>query len=156
MTATHPPDAAPKQPQDWVKVLARYREPNHGRSALELGLSLVPFLAIWALAWWALSVSVWISLALSLLNGGFLVRLFIIQHDCGHGSFFRNRHLSDWIGRALGVLTLTPYDVWRRTHSIHHSAAGNLDKRGIGDVTTLTVDEYSALSRFGRRWQSRS
>jgi omega-6 fatty acid desaturase (delta-12 desaturase) len=150
MTATHPPDDAPKQPQDWVKVLACYREPDQGRSALELGLSLVPFLVLWALAWRALSVSVWISLALSLLNGGFLVRLFIIQHDCGHGSFFRNRHLSDWIGRALGVLTLTPYDVWRRTHSIHHSAAGNLDRRGIGDVTTLTVDEYRALSRFGR------
>ena len=106
MTATQPSDAAPKQPQDWVKVLARYREPNHGRSALELGLSLIPFLALWALAWWALSVSVWISLALSLLNGGFLVRLFIIQHDCGHNAFFSSRRVNDWTGRILGVLTL--------------------------------------------------
>ena len=137
-------------PQDWVKILARYREPHHGRSALELCLSLAPFLALWGLAWWALSVSGWLAFGLAVLNAGFLVRLFIIQHDCGHGSFFRNRHLSDWIGRALGVLTLTPYDVWRRTHSIHHAAAGNLDKRGIGDVLTLTVGEYRALSVFGR------
>ncbi len=143
-------ETAPKQPQDWVKILARYREPHPGRSALELGISLIPFLVIWGLAWWALSLSGWLAFALAVLNGAFLVRLFIIQHDCGHGSFFNNRHLSDWVGRALGVLTLTPYDVWRRTHSIHHSAAGNLDKRGIGDVMTLTVTEYGALSRVGR------
>ena len=80
----------------------------------------------------------------------FLLRLFCIQHDCGHGSFFGNRTLSDWTGRTLGVLTLTPYDVWRRTHSIHHSHAGDLDERGIGDVMTLTVEEYHQRSRFGQ------
>ena len=85
-----------------------------------------------------------------MLNGAFLLRLFAIQHDCGHGAFFNNRGLSDWTGRILGVLTLTPYDVWRRTHSIHHSHAGNLSRRGIGDVHTLTVAEYDALTPMKR------
>ncbi|MEP5091679.1 MAG: fatty acid desaturase, partial [Paracoccaceae bacterium] len=87
-------------------------------------------------------------------NGFFLVRIFIIQHDCGHGGFFRNRHLSDWTGRVLGILTLTPYSVWRRTHALHHSAAGNLSHRGFGDVHTMTVSEYRAsswLSKLGYR-----
>ena len=81
---------------------------------------------------------------------GFLVRLFMIQHDCGHGAFFRHRLANDWIGRALGVLTLTPYDFWRRTHAIHHATSGNLERRGIGDIDTLTVREYLALPRWGR------
>jgi len=151
MTATAPRDAsAPTSARNWVQILAKYRDPHHGRSAFELAVSLIPFVAIWALAWWLLPMAPWASVMLALLNGGFLVRLFIIQHDCGHGGFFRNRHVADWTGRVLGVLTLTPYDVWRRTHSIHHSAAGNLDKRGIGDVHTLTVAEYRALSRLRR------
>ncbi|MEC7257911.1 MAG: fatty acid desaturase, partial [Pseudomonadota bacterium] len=83
-------------------------------------------------------------------NAAFLLRLFAIQHDCGHGAFFRSRKLGDWVGRLLGVLTLTPYDVWRRTHSIHHSTAGNLGRRGIGDIHTLTVAEYTALSPLNR------
>ena len=74
----------------------------------------------------------------------------MIQHDCGHGAFFRHRLANDWIGRALGVLTLTPYDFWRRTHAIHHATSGNLERRGIGDVDTLTVREYLALSRWRR------
>ena len=80
----------------------------------------------------------------------FLLRLFAIQHDCGHGAFLDSRRARDWIGRCLGVLTMTPYDVWRRCHAIHHSAAGNLDARGIGDLDTLTVEEYRARSPMGR------
>ncbi|MBA3323805.1 MAG: fatty acid desaturase [Rhodobacteraceae bacterium] len=136
--------------RDWVGVLARYRDPSHRRSLFELAVSLAPFIALWALAWWALAFSYWLAAGLALLNGAFLVRLFALQHDCGHSALFRNRALGDWIGRGLGVLTLTPYDVWRRTHSEHHSAAGNLDKRGIGDIDTLTVAEYRARTRFGR------
>ena len=146
-------DAVPPTPRaaaSWIKTLAQYRQPNTARSAFEVGVSLLPFLAIWGVAWWALSVSYLLAFALASLNGLFLVRLFCIQHDCGHGSFFNNRTLSDWTGRALGVLTLTPYDVWRKSHSLHHSAAGNLDKRGMGDVMTLTVDEYRARSWLGR------
>ena len=131
--------------RNWVRVLAKYREPTLGRSNLELAISLLPFLALSALAWASLSVSYWLALAIAVLNGGFLVRLFIIQHDCGHGSFYNNRNANNWVGRLIGVLTLTPYKVWRRTHSIHHSAAGNLEKRGIGDVYTMTVAEYKAL-----------
>ncbi|MES2843752.1 MAG: fatty acid desaturase [Pseudomonadota bacterium] len=157
MTASTPPavaDASPEHPRDWVQILARYREPSHLRSGVELAISLVPFLILWALAWWSLSVSGWLALGIAVVNAGFLLRIFMIQHDCGHGSFFRNRTVSDWVGRLLGVLTLTPYDVWRRTHSIHHASHGNLDKRGIGDITTLTVTEYAALSGFGR-WKYR-
>jgi omega-6 fatty acid desaturase (delta-12 desaturase) len=76
--------------------------------------------------------------------------LFMIQHDCGHGSFFSGRRANDWVGRFLGVLTLTPYDAWRREHAIHHASSGNLNRRGIGDIDTLTVGEYLARSRFGR------
>jgi len=136
--------------RDWVQVLAKYREPDQWRSVFELLVSLLPLLSLWALACWALSYSGWLALPIALLNGGFLVRVFAIQHDCGHGALFQNRHVSDWIGRALGVLTLTPYDVWRRTHSVHHSSSGNLDKRGMGDVHTLTVGEFNARSWFGK------
>ncbi|TDK50653.1 fatty acid desaturase [Antarcticimicrobium luteum] len=138
------------QPTEWTRILAKYRAPILSRSIFEIIVTLVPFVAIWALAWWALSISPWLSLALALANAGFLVRLFIIQHDCGHGAFFRNRSLGDWIGRFLGILTLTPYDVWRKTHSIHHATTGNLDKRGVGDMPTLTVREYREKSWAGR------
>jgi acyl-lipid omega-6 desaturase (Delta-12 desaturase) len=147
---TAPQSAAPANARNWVQILAQYREPSHRRSLFELAASLAPFIGIWALAWLSLSVSPFLAFGLAALNGFFLVRIFAIQHDCGHGAYFRNRHLSDWTGRALGVLTLTPYDVWRRAHSIHHSASGNLDKRGIGDIDTLTVAEYRARSPLGR------
>ena len=136
--------------KEWVKILSAYREPDPRRSLIELGLTIGPFLALWVMAWWSLSVSYWLTLGFSMLNAGFLLRLFAIQHDCGHGAFFKNRTLSDWLGRVLGVLTLTPYDVWQRTHSIHHSASGNLSRRGIGDVHTMTLAEYRASGWFTR------
>ncbi|MFV2001565.1 MAG: fatty acid desaturase [Paracoccaceae bacterium] len=136
--------------REWVRQLAKYRDPDHLRSAFEIFVTAVPFIAIWSVAWWALSISYWLAFGLAVANGFFVVRLFAIQHDCGHSAFFRNRHIGDWVGRVLGVLTLTPYDVWRRSHSIHHSSSGNLEKRGMGDVHTMTVHEYRALSRSGR------
>ncbi len=136
--------------RQWVLKLARYREPSTWRSVFELAVTVVPFLFLWGLAWAAMDISPWLSLAIAVLNGGFLVRIFIIQHDCGHGSYFHNRSAADWVGRVLGGLTLTPYDVWKRTHSIHHSHHGNLDQRGIGDVLTLTVEEYRARGFWGR------
>jgi omega-6 fatty acid desaturase (delta-12 desaturase) len=118
---------------------------------VEIAITLGPLSAIWALAWAAYYFGFWwISLLLALPGSGFLVRLFMIQHDCGHGAFFRHRLANDWVGRVLGVLTLTPYDYWRRTHAIHHACSGHLDRRGIGDVDTLTVREYLALSLLGR------
>ena len=136
--------------QNWVKILAKYREPNTGRSLTEVAITLVPFIGIWALAWWAMSVSYILAFVLGAANALFLLRLFAIQHDCGHGALFKNRHLSDWTGRIIGVLTLTPYDVWRRTHAAHHGTAGNLDKRGMGDIHTMTVEEYRGLSKLGK------
>lgn len=140
----------PRSAREWLRILARYREPSTWRSLFELAATLVPFLGLWVLAWMALSVSAWLAVALAMLNGAFLVRIFIIQHDCGHGAFLGNRRAQDWVGRVLGVLTLTPYAVWRRTHAIHHAYHGNLDQRGIGDVMTLTTEEYRARSGFGR------
>ena len=136
--------------RDWVKVLSGYREPSTLRSLFELAVTLGPFVVLWGLAWLSLSVSLWLTLAISLCNAAFLLRLFAIQHDCGHGAFFKSRTMGDWLGRGIGVLTLTPYDVWRRTHSIHHSSSGNLGRRGIGDVHTLTVAEYQDLTPVKR------
>ena len=136
--------------RNWVTTLARYRDPSLFRSIFELVVTLVPFALLWALAWAALSFSYFLALGLAILNGGFLVRIFIIQHDCGHASYFANRLASDWTGRLLGVLTLTPYTVWKRTHAEHHAHHGNLDKRGIGDVLTLTVAEYRSRGAWGR------
>jgi len=141
---------SPRTARQWLSILARYREPSTRRSLFELAVTLIPLFALWALAWMALSVSPWLALALAVANGAFLVRIFIIQHDCGHGAFLKNRRAQDWVGRMLGVLTLTPYAVWRRTHSIHHAHHGNLGRRGIGDVMTLTVEEYRARSPSGR------
>lgn len=144
-----------RAPIEWVKTLAKYREPRAGRSWFELAVTAGPFVGLWALAWWSLTYSYWLAFAIAIFNGAFLLRLFVIQHDCGHGAFFNNRTLSDWLGRALGVVTLTPYDVWRRTHSIHHGAHGNLARRGIGDVYTMTVAEYNVMGWL-RRLQYRA
>ncbi len=134
----------------WIRDLAGYRQPHHGRSVLELGITLVPLILLWIAMWVVLPYSHLLSLLLAFPAAGFLVRLFMIQHDCGHGSFFRRRFLNDWVGRVIGVLTLTPYDYWRRTHNMHHAGSGNLARRGIGDIATLTVSEYVALPRLGR------
>jgi len=130
--------------------LARYCEPNCTRAALELAITAVPFVLIWILMWATLDMGYWICLLLAVPAAGFLVRLFMIQHDCGHGSFFRRRRANDWVGRIIGVLTLTPYDFWRRTHALHHAASGNIDRLGIGDIETLTVNQFLALPRWRR------
>ena len=140
--------------REWLKALADYREPSLLRSLTELVITATPFVILWVAAWWALSYSYWLTLALSVPAVLFLVRLFLIQHDCGHGSFFRQRKLNDWVGRTLGVVTLTPYEDWRHSHAVHHASTGNLERRGIGDIITLTVREYEALSwrkRLGYR-----
>ena len=134
----------------WNQILARYRQPSRARSALELVITVVPLVLLWVLMWATLSFGYWLCLLLAVPAAGFLVRLFMIQHDCGHGAFFRHRLANDWVGRAIGILTLTPYDFWRRTHASHHANSGNLARRGIGDIKTLTVREYLVLSRWGR------
>jgi omega-6 fatty acid desaturase (delta-12 desaturase) len=134
-----------------VEVLSQYSAPDPKRSVLELLFTAVPFLLLWALMLYCLeSYGYWACLPLALPAAGFLVRLFMIQHDCGHGSFFRRRSTNDRTGRIIGVLTLTPYDYWRRTHAVHHATTGNLDRRGMGDVSLLTVAEYRDLPRWRR------
>src|SRR5215470_8307174 len=137
--------------QRWIRALARYREPRHCRSIFEIAVTLMPFAALWAFAWAAVHFGYWeLSFLLALPAAGLLVRLFMIQHDCGHGSFFRHRLANDWVGRAIGVLTLTPYHAWRRSHAIHHASSGHLERRGIGDIATMTVTEYLESGRWRR------
>jgi omega-6 fatty acid desaturase (delta-12 desaturase) len=149
-----PYDAQPELPvtlQDWNRALKPFRITDDKRAGIELAITFIPFVALWAASWWAFSAGApWLSALLSLPAAAFLVRLFMIQHDCGHGSNFSSRRLNDWVGRTIGVLTLTPYGVWKRTHALHHATCGNLDKRGIGDVQTLTVREYQERSWGGR------
>jgi omega-6 fatty acid desaturase (delta-12 desaturase) len=132
-------------PRDWATLLSRYREPSPRRSVFELAVTAGAFGLTWAVMWATLGVGYWLTLLMAVPAAGFLVRLFLIQHDCGHGTLFRKRATNDWIGRVLGTLTLTPYDFWRRSHNIHHASSGNLQLRGIGDIDTLTVREYLAL-----------
>jgi omega-6 fatty acid desaturase (delta-12 desaturase) len=134
----------------WLKRLLPYRKPTIGRSLYELAVTAIPFVLLWAAAWFAIDHGYWLGLILVVPAAGFLLRLFMLQHDCGHGSFFGRRRFDDWTGRAIGILTLTPYDYWRRAHAEHHASAGNLDERGVGDIATLTISEYRALSPRGK------
>lgn len=127
-----------------------YAQPDARRSITQLLVTGSALALLWLGMWVSLGHGYWITLLLAVPAAGFLVRLFIIQHDCGHGSLFRSRLANDLTGRILGVFTLTPYDYWRRTHAAHHATSGNLDRRGVGDISTLTVREYLVLSRWRR------
>jgi omega-6 fatty acid desaturase (delta-12 desaturase) len=133
-----------------LKAVAPYREPHTGRSLIELAITALPFAVLWAATWALLNAGYVAGLLLTIPAGLFLLRLFLIQHDCGHGAFFNRTWSNDWTGRILGVLTMTPYDYWRRSHAQHHASTGNLDLRGVGDIDTLTIEEYRSLSRMGR------
>ena len=137
---------------DLRRQLADYRNPRLGRSLFELSLTAGALVALWGVAWAVFHLGLWwLGLLLTVPAAFFLVRLFMIQHDCGHGSFFHNKAANDWVGRIIGVFTLTPYDYWRSTHAMHHATSGNLDRRhGLGEITTLTVDEYLALPPLKR------
>jgi omega-6 fatty acid desaturase (delta-12 desaturase) len=112
--------------------------------------TLVPYAGLWYLMYLSLSVSAWLTAPLALLAGAFLVRVFIIFHDCSHGSFFKSRLANEIVGSLMGVLSFTPYYRWRWEHSVHHASAGDLDRRGTGDVWTMTVQEYLEASRWKR------
>jgi omega-6 fatty acid desaturase (delta-12 desaturase) len=136
--------------KNWAQIVAKYREPSVRRGLIEIVVTFGPFIALWVAAWLSLGVSYWLTLLLAVPAAGFLVRLFLILHDCGHGSFFKSRAANEWVGRVCGVLTLTPFDVWRRAHNVHHATSGNLASRGIGDIETLTVAEYLAKPWWAR------
>ncbi len=129
----------------WREAIAGYQSPSLKRSLWEITNSVGPFLLLWYVMYRSLEVSYWLTLALAVPTAGFMVRTFIIFHDCGHGSFFKSQRANALVGTFTGILTLTPYYHWRHDHAIHHASAGNLDRRGVGDVKTLTLEEYRAL-----------
>ncbi|MFB3114818.1 MAG: fatty acid desaturase [Nitrospirales bacterium] len=130
----------------WQQVVAKYDNPDLRRSVWQVFNSFVPYFILWYVMYRSLAVSYWITLALSVLAAGFVVRIFIIFHDCGHGAFFKSQKANDVWGFIAGVLTFTPYYSWRHEHAMHHATAGDLDRRGVGDIWTLTVKEYLGLS----------
>ncbi len=132
----------------WKKIVSQYQKADVWVSVWQVINTFVPFFIIWYLAYLALEISVFLTVPLSILAGLFLVRIFIIQHDCGHGSFFKNRRYNDRVGLFASLFTWTPYFYWQRSHAIHHAHSGDLDHRGIGDVHTKTVKEYLALSSW--------
>ena len=134
----------------WKEVVARYQRPSARRGIWQILNTLVPYAALWYLMYLTVAVSWWITVPLAILAGAFLVRAFIIFHDCGHGSFFKSRKANDIWGFITGVLTFAPYHHWRWEHALHHASSGDLDRRGTGDIWTLTVQEYLEASRWKR------
>jgi omega-6 fatty acid desaturase (delta-12 desaturase) len=136
--------------REWMKLIRKYQVADTKRAIWQVINSFVPFLILMVAMWFALKLSFWLMLPLAILAAGFQVRTFIIQHDCGHNSFFPSKQANNILGGILGVFTLTPYAYWRKTHAIHHATAGDLDFRGIGDVEVKTVEEFYALNWFDR------
>jgi len=134
----------------WQDLVKKYQVPDNWRSVWQIANSVIPYIAVWYLMYRSLSVSYWLTLLLAPVAAGLMTRIFIILHDCGHGSFFKSSKANHIVGTICGILTHTPYFQWTREHAIHHASSGDLSRRGVGDVTTLTVNEYLALSKWGR------
>src|ERR1700730_7977969 len=135
---------------NWKKNIAPYEKSYVRHSVWQLVNTMIPFFILWYLAYVSLSVSYLLTLALAIPAAGFLIRIFIIFHDCCHQSFFRSRRINAIVGTITGILTCCPYYQWRYTHSVHHATSSNLNRRGTGDIWTLTVDEYLSLSPVRR------
>ena len=131
----------------WRAELAPYAQPHLGRSLLDIATSVVTYLGLLVAMYFLLDVSYWLVLAVSVPAAGFLVRTYVIFHDCAHGSFLPWSKANDRLGAACGLLVFTPFQRWRHQHAVHHASSGDLDRRGVGDVPTFTVAEYEALSR---------
>ncbi|MEA2273981.1 MAG: hypothetical protein QOI98_2689 [Solirubrobacteraceae bacterium] len=134
----------------WREALAPYARPRLGRSLLDIGTAVVPYLGLWFATYVLLSVSYLLALAVIVLAAGFLLRTYILFHDCTHGNFLPSKRANAWLGAVLGILVYTPFASWRHNHQVHHATAGDLDRRGVGDVTTLTAAEFRALTPKGR------
>lgn len=134
----------------WRKIVSDYQNPDIRKSVWQLINTLVPYLVLWVLMIYAIQISYWLVLPLAILAGGLVVRLFIFFHDCGHWSFFKKAKTNHIVGSFLGVLVFTPFYHWRQSHAVHHATAGNLDKRGVGDVWTMTVEEFLDSPRWKR------
>jgi len=143
-------EAPHREPPFWRDVLAPYETPRLSRTLLDLATSVVPYLVLFAAMYLALDVSYLLTLALAVPAAGFLVRAYILFHDCTHGSLFASKRCNGWVGTALGLMVFTPFAAWRHSHQVHHATAGDLDRRGTGDVPTMTRHEYYALPWRGR------
>jgi len=148
-----PSKAPPKL--NWQKIVVKYQIPDLRKSLWQVANSFLPFFGLWVLMYLSLRVSYWLTLALAVVTAGFMTRIFIILHDCGHGSFFKSQKASDFLGSVCGVLTFTPRFQWRHNHAQHHATAGDLDRRVGWDLPlTLTVKEYLQLPRW-KQWAYR-
>lgn len=136
--------------KDLREILSTYQKPSLAGSLWQLANTLIPYAVLWYLMFISLRISYWLTLALAVVAAGFMMRTFIIFHDCGHGSFFASRKANRLVGTITGIITFTPYEHWRHNHAIHHATAGNLDRRGVGDVQTLTVEEFQRLPQLKR------
>lgn len=136
--------------KDWPQRVKAYQVPNIKKAVTQICNSFLPFIGLWILMYFSIDISYWLTIGLGFLNAFFLVRIFIIQHDCGHQSFFKSRKVNNIIGQVCSYFSLIPYKYWARSHSFHHAHNGQLENRDIGDLTTLTVNEYKALSGWGR------
>lgn len=135
---------------NWTKIISKYNKPSNAKSWFQIANSYIPYIGLWIAMIYSIKISYWLTLALSILAAGFLVRIFIIFHDCGHGSFFKSPLLSRVVSIISGMLVFTPHHKWHHEHHLHHQTVGNLDKRGSGDVKTITVEEYKSYS-LGKR-----
>lgn len=154
MAGTHQANVVASERPFWRESLAPFEGPQLGRSILDIATSVVPFLALTVLMYLALDVSYLLTLALALPASGFLVRTYIVFHDCTHGSFLPSKRANAWLGTGLGLLLFATFAAWRHNHAVHHATAGDLDRRGVGDVATKSVAEYEAMTpreRFGYR-----
>jgi acyl-lipid omega-6 desaturase (Delta-12 desaturase) len=154
-TAASPTVSAPRRKSHsnrapWRETLAPFAQPVVARSLLDIATSAVPYLALSVLMYQLLDVSYLLVLAVAIPASGFLLRTFIVFHDCAHGSFFRSKRANAWVGAICGLLVFTPFASWRHSHAVHHATSGDLDRRGEGDVLTLTVAEY-----YSRPWHRR-
>jgi omega-6 fatty acid desaturase (delta-12 desaturase) len=134
----------------WRTALVPYEQPRLGRSILDLATSVLPYLAFTILMYLALSISYLLVLALAIPTAGFLLRIYVLFHDCSHGSFLASKRANIWLGTVLGLIVYAPFQAWRHNHAIHHGTAGDLDRRGVGDLPTLTVAEYDVMTWRGR------
>ncbi len=158
--AQQPPAARPDTPNDVAALkaearklaahCAKYRGADTRRAIIQIITTTIPFLALLTAMWMTVDHAYWLTILLAIPASGLLVRFFIIQHDCGHGSFLPSARANDTLGRLISVMTMTPYGLWRRVHAKHHATSGNLDRRGYGDIETLTLTEYRACSPWAR------
>lgn len=136
--------------RQWSQTAKAYAQPQASRSIMQLLTTVVPLAGLWAAMLMTVNDAYWVTLLLAIPAAAFTMRLFIIQHDCGHRSFFKSSRLNGVVGFLIGIVTLTPHEYWRRAHNIHHATCGNLQQRGIGDISVLTVAEYKALPAWQR------